>query len=313
VVIDSGCVESAPPVSVLIATRNRVHALSRCLESVLIQDYSNFEILIHDDFSEQDISTLIGDRFPDARIRWLRSEKRLGVTGARNRLIQEAKGSILVTIDDDAVLSGSQSISRVVDHLQNMSQVGILAFKIITFKGDSSELWLPFSRRALCRQPDLFNQRKFVSYYVGTGHAIRREVFERSGLYQDDFVFYGEEVDLSYRAIESGFAILYVPDVIVHHFPEPSVLGNQDGQGELYFTVRNRLWLAYKYLPWRYFPTHITFWLVYYGLNALATRRFREFLSALRRGFSDMRTVKRCPLSKRAIHYVEENFGRLWY
>lgn len=300
-------------VSVLIGTRNRPHALSRCLESVLVQDYPDFEIVILDDGSEQNIAALVGERFPDPRIRWLRSERRLGVAGGRNRLIEDAQGSILVSIDDDAILGDSSSISHIVEHFRSMPQVGVLAFKIVTHLQNSTELWLPFSRRNLQKHPQFSDRPRLVSYYIGTGHAIRREVFNRCGLYQDDLVYYGEDLELSYRVIQSGIPILYAPDLVLDHFPEPSALKPQGEREEMRFAVCNRIWMAWKHLPQRYLWPHLAIWLTFYGVTALRRRQLRQFWQGACVGFVGLRRLQRQVLNKEAIAYLKVNFGRLWY
>ena len=82
----------SPPVSILVGTRNRVEPLARCIESVLSQTYRHSEILVLDDASDIDIRDALKQRFPDQRLKWLRSLTPSGVAGARNTLIQSATG-----------------------------------------------------------------------------------------------------------------------------------------------------------------------------------------------------------------------------
>ena len=300
-------------VSVLVCTRNRGDPLLRCLESVLAQDYPHLEILILDDASERSAAALVAERFPDARVRFLRSEQRLGVAGARNRLIEDAQGSILVTIDDDAILSHSSFISRIVEHFRSMPQVGVLAFKIVTHLQDSIELWPPFGRRTLVKDPGISDRSRQVSYFIGTGHAIRRSVFDHCGLYQDDLVYYAEDLDLSYRVIRSGIPIFYAADVVVDHFPEPSALKPHGEREEIHFAVRNRIWMAWKHLPQPYLWTHVLIWLTFYGVTALRQRGLRQFYQGARAGFAGLGALERQVLNTEAVAYLKANYGRLWY
>jgi GT2 family glycosyltransferase len=226
--------------------------------------------------------------------------------------MQKAQGEISVILDDDAIFEDEKCIARVVRHFAQNPNVGILAFKIIDHQNDRVDLLIPFSRRWRKKYPQLSEETRLVSYYLGC-HALRREVIERCGLYQDDFMFGGEEFDLSYRVVQAGIDILYCPDVVVHHFPEPSVIGGRSGAGELYYLLRNKFWLAYKYLPLPYIITYLFVRIGDHGVVALRNGQLKEFYQAVKDGISGFKHLRRSPLDKRAIAYLKANFGRLWH
>src|SRR3546814_1638824 len=82
--------------------------------------------------------------------------------------------------------------------------LGIQAFKSINF----------FTQRILDAEFPHSDKRKspnepFLTFrFIGVAHAIRREVFAKTGLYYDDFFYACEEFDLAYRAIREGYKIL---------------------------------------------------------------------------------------------------------
>lgn len=133
--------EKTPSVSVLICTRDRCEPVVRCIRSILEQDYPNFEILILDDFSEHgDVCNFIRSRVFDPRVKCFRSDKQLGVAGARNFLMRQATGKIFVVIDDDAVFAGKNCLFSIVDILNKNLDVGILALRIVDHRGGREEL-----------------------------------------------------------------------------------------------------------------------------------------------------------------------------
>ena len=310
-------VKDYPLVSVLIGTRNRVELLIRCLKSVLSQNYPKLEILVLDDCSEKhNVCGIISDKLKDGRLRCFRSNLKLGVAGGRNFLIKKAFGKIMITIDDDAVFNDNECISLAVDHLAHAPQTGALAFKIINHERGCEDLLIPFSRYSRKRRPELEKETRFVSYYLGGGHALCREAINRCGLYQDNLMFGGEELDLSYKLINEGFSIVYVPDIVVHHFPAPSVSQSVTGEpekGELYFSVRNIIWIAHKYLPFPFIVTYLLIRIGYSGATALKDRQLGEFFRGIGAALCMVRKLERCVLRKNAVKYVRANFGRLWY
>jgi len=86
-------------ISVIIPTFNRKHCISRALDSVLAQKYQNIlEIIVIDDGSQDDTKSFIKDNYPSVI---LRSQKREGVSAARNLGIKIAKGTWLAFLDSD--------------------------------------------------------------------------------------------------------------------------------------------------------------------------------------------------------------------
>jgi len=303
-------------VSVLIGSRNRLHVLSRCLESVLSQDYSDFEVLVLDDASDQiDLCQALKKHLSDSRLRCLRSNIQLGVAGGRNLLMREAKGSILCVIDDDAYFEGHDSIKRFVDIFCSNTRIGIVACKVVDHRGNKTDLVVPFPRSWRRRKPEITEVAQYVSYYLGTCHAIRREVLDRCGLYADDIMYGGEELDLSYRVVNAGYYIYYEPSIVVHHYPQSSAImaGERGVAKELYHSIQNRLYLAYRYLPRRYTPFYLMFWLGYYFGTALRNGHLKFFIKGLYDGIRRLRKYQRNPLSPEAERYIQEHYGRLWY
>jgi len=303
-------------VSVLIGSRNRSDVLFKCLENVLSQDYSDFEVLVLDDASDEvDLCRVLRQRFNNPRLRCLRSDIQLGVAGGRNRLMAEATGDILCVIDDDAYFEDSNAISRFVKIFCSDESIGIVACKVIDHPGENDDFLVPFPRRWRQRKPDIVERAQYVSYYIGTCHAIRREIIERCGMYSAELIFGEEELDLSYRVIAAGCRIYYEPAIVVHHYPQASVLakGKQGDAKELYYHIQNRFYLAYRYLPLRYVPVYLGIWLGQYLVKALRNRTLGAFFAGIRDGILRLKKYQRTPLDEKAQRYLREHYGRLWY
>ena len=306
-----------PLVSVLIGTRNRPEPVIRCLESVLDNDHPLLEVLILDDCSEDiTVCDILTRHFSHPSITCFRGERQLGVAGGRNLLMQEATGDIFVFIDDDAAFATETAITQSIDLLGRHPDVGILSFKVINHEGGDVRLRTPFTRLTRRRDPHVHERQQRVSYYLGTAHAIRRELIERCGPYQENLLFGEEELDLSYRAIRAGYEILYVPSISAHHYPQASVIeGERTSQPltELELHIRNRIWLAYKHLPLPHLLTSLSVWLTFYGIQAVRETNLRAYVRGLLAGWSGLRGLSRLPLRGEALAYLRKNHGRLWY
>src|SRR5215218_2770225 len=93
-------------VSVVIPCYNQAHFLDEAIESVLSQSYTNFEVIVVDDGSEDETARVAsGYALEDPRVCLIRQQNR-GLAGARNRGLAEARGEYVVFLDSDDRLLG---------------------------------------------------------------------------------------------------------------------------------------------------------------------------------------------------------------
>jgi len=288
--------------------------LSQCLASVLAQQYPRFEIVVLDDASPRNLADTLATCLGKAPIRWTRSEQRLGVAGSRNRLVQDAAGEILVFLDDDATLENPLALRAIAAYFANIAKLGTLAFKIIVSVNGRGDLQVPFSRRWRRKTPSLTESTRQVSYFIGAGHAMRKEVFQRCGLYQQDLVYGDEELDHAYRQIEAGFSLAYAPEIVVRHCPASSAgQPDADGRNRIYYLVRNRIWNGYKHVPFPYVVSYLGTWILYFLALGLHEGCVGESLRGTYAGITAFTNLPRRPLNKEAVAYLKANYGRLWY
>jgi glycosyltransferase involved in cell wall biosynthesis len=89
-----------PEVSVIIPTYNRVNLLNRAINSVLTQTFSDFELIVVDDSSEDNTKTFV-ETLKDLRIRYICHDKNRGAAAARNTGIRMSKGEYIAFLDSD--------------------------------------------------------------------------------------------------------------------------------------------------------------------------------------------------------------------
>lgn len=92
--------------SVLLPTRNRLELLGYAVESVRRQDYDDWEIILSDNFSDQDIRGYV-QSLGDPRVRYYRTDRSIHVTDNWNNAMEKATGDYVVTLgDDDCLMKG---------------------------------------------------------------------------------------------------------------------------------------------------------------------------------------------------------------
>lgn len=113
--------------SVIIPVYNRAHLISETLETVLKQVYSNFEIIIVDDGSKDELGKLIGDKYsPDQRVRYFykQNEER---GAARNYGLTKATGDFAVFFDSDDFMKPTylEDLYKVISHNQDVRMLAL--------------------------------------------------------------------------------------------------------------------------------------------------------------------------------------------
>lgn len=247
-------------ISVIVITYSRKEGLKSCLNSILKQEYNDYELIIVDNNEDELISNYLRELISKIKdidkVRYYKVNKNLGVTGGRNFGIKKAKGDILVFIDDDAFLENKNALQKVHINFLKDSQIGALSFKIVNYYSKKIERKeFPHKNKKL--NPD----KQFeTSYFIGAGHAIKKEIFDKIGLYSEDFFYGMEELDLSFKIIDSGYKIYYYPEVIVWH--KQSLEGRLTEKEKWQKILENRIKVSIRNLPWKYIIINTLIWSV---------------------------------------------------
>ena len=132
---------SFPKVSVLMAVYNtQEDHLRKAIESILAQNYDDFEFLIVNDASTDVNVERIIKSYSDPRIVYWVNEKNLGISDTRNRLIDLAKGEYLAVVDHDDV-SYPDRLAEAVACLDQDPKLGVVSSLMREIDGVAGRIW----------------------------------------------------------------------------------------------------------------------------------------------------------------------------
>lgn len=251
--------KAAPLVSVVVVSWNRRENLRRCLQSVEKSTYPNMEIIVVDNHSSDGAPEMVRSEFRDVQL--MVTQRNLGCGPARNIGFQAARGKYIIQLDDDATIC-ENGVARMVQVFESDQGVGAVAVKVVN----------PDSGRVVTA--DFAENTK---NFWGAGAAFRTSVLEKTGLYPQEMFFTAEEMDLSIRIRDLGYAIRYVPDVVVRHFRQDTSK-SRISSWRLQNSVCSWLWFFAKYFPW---PLVFVFWARVLASHFLLAARHRRPLTLI--------------------------------
>lgn len=244
---------SNPFVSVIVVNYNGKKFLSDCFNSLFLQVYRPFEVIMVDNNSNDGSVEYVQQNFPEIKV--FSQSGNLGFAGGTNAGIRGAHGDFILTLNNDTIVS-TDFITELVKPMISDPSVGMCASRMIFPDGriNSAAICISRSGAAWDRgmgEPDQ-GQYDDVEEVFGpcAGAALyRHSMLDAIGLFDEDFFMYMEDVDLAFRARLSGWKCIYVPAARVIHFHGGSTAPGSDAS--VYFGNRNLLWYTVKNFPKR--------------------------------------------------------------
>ena len=210
-------------VSFVIPSHNEGENLRKTVQSLQQATESLYEVIVVDNGSTDESSDFIGREPRDSRLRLIRTQERLGVSGARNLGAAQATGEALVFLDAH-VLFPAGWMSPILQVLKR-ENTAIVAPGVSAWGNPGSK---GFGMRWRNARLDVewLSQRSSQPYPVpmvpGLCMAFRRDFFQEIGQFDPGMVNYGsEDLEICLRSWLCGYEVLIVPLVEVSHLFRP--------------------------------------------------------------------------------------------
>ena len=224
--------------SIVIVNYNVKHFLDQCLASVKRAIAGiDAEVWVVDNNSVDGSVRMVKDKFPEVRL--IANKDNVGFSRANNQAIRESKAEYVLLLNPDTLVE-DDTFTKIIAFMDAHPEAGGLGVKMIDGKGN----FLPESKRGLPTPNVAFykifglstffpRSKTFGKYHLGyldkdKIHEVeilsgafmfmRREALEKTGLLDEEFFMYGEDIDLSYRIIKAGYKNFYFPETRIIHY-----------------------------------------------------------------------------------------------
>ncbi|MCP4309637.1 MAG: glycosyltransferase [Bacteroidetes bacterium] len=224
--------------SIIIVNYNVKYFLEQCLHSVQqAMEGIDGEVFVVDNNSVDGSVGEIRTKFPGVKL--IANRDNVGFSKANNQAIRESTGKYALLLNPDTVVE-ENTFRRCIAFMDEHPDAGAMGVKMIDGKGE----FLPESKRSLPTPMVSFykmfglsslfpSSKRFGKYHLGyldkeETHQVdvlagafmfmRMEVLDLTGLLDETFFMYGEDIDLSYRITQAGYKNYYYPGTTIIHY-----------------------------------------------------------------------------------------------
>ena len=242
-----------PAASVIIVNWNGKRYLDKCLASVHNQTYPDFEVIVVDNGSVDSSVEFIESSFPQVQI--IKNRMNFGFAKGNNIGIKAARGKYIATLNNDTVAE-KDWLKNLICAAEKREDCAMFACKILSYDNrnliESAGMLIYPDGIARCRgylkeDKKHYEIEEDVLLPSACAALYRKEAIVTSGLFDEDYFAYCEDVDLGLRIRLMGLGCLYVPGARVYH--RYSGTSRNNLLLKIYLAEKNRLWTAMKTFP----------------------------------------------------------------
>lgn len=225
-------------VSIVIVNYNVKDLVDNCIASIYKSNTAghSIEIFMVDNNSIDGSPAFISKKYPDVKV--ITNDENIGFSKANNIALKQAAGKYVLILNPDTVLEEG-TFAKMIAFCENNEKVGAVTSKLILGNGQldyACKRSFPTPSVAIPRMLGLSrmfpgsklfgkynltyldeNKTHIVDAICGAFMFIPKKVLDESGLFDEDYFMYGEDLDLCYQIHKKGYNNYYYPEVTTIH------------------------------------------------------------------------------------------------
>lgn len=226
--------------SIVIPSHNTKDLLKDCLASMYRteSDLSSVEVIVVDNASTDGSIEMVSRDFPEINL--IRNRLNQGFAKAANQGWRRSKGNLIVFLNSDTFVKGKNTFEAVKKYFRINKRVGAMSGRLVLRNGEVdldthrgfptpwSSFTFFFGLEKLFPKSKIFARYHLGWYDLNTIHEIdsgcgaflvvRRKILLDLNGWDENYFFYGEDIDLCYRIKRAGWKIVYFPKIEALHY-----------------------------------------------------------------------------------------------
>ena len=260
-------------VTIVIPNYNGEKYLKNCIQSVRDHTRIPYQLIVVDNGSSDRSIEEIEEAFPEVRV--IRLDKNYGFCKAVNEGIRDSSTPYVLLLNNDTVIRKG-FVENLLQAVERDEKIFSVEAKMLQYADpsriDSAGTYynaLGWAYSAGKDKPSSRYTRKKYTFSTCAGAAIyRRELLEKTGLFDERHFAYLEDVDIGYRARILGYRNLYEPKAEVIHVGSASS-GSRYNEFKVRYSARNNIYLIYKNMPLLQWLINLPFLSAGFGIKTL--------------------------------------------
>jgi hypothetical protein len=263
--------EYRPTVSAVIPNFQRKKDLREALEAIKAQSYPIMEIIIVDNNSTDGTREMVETEFPEVEL--IQSPHNI-IIQALNIGAKTARGDIILHQDNDGVLE-PDAVEKMIRVFASDPRIAVVYCKNVYY--DSGEVFnaLRWFTEEENNSDGVFDTPSFH----GNGAMMRRDVLEEVDYIEPEILLYQFERNISAKAIDRGYRIVYHPAAVIRHKISKEV---RDPGFKIYLTFTGGCYFLARFYPAGKAFRNAFYYLVFGILYSIKRHTFKELFRAIR-------------------------------
>ena len=213
-----------PPIAILILNWNNFPDTSKCLDSLNILSYDNYQVCLIDNGSEDGSLGLLKAQYPD--ITYIELAKNKGFSGGNNAGIKyslDQKYPYILLLNNDTEIIRGDFLQLIVNEIQHTDDICAVGPNVIQLNGNPDHTILPYPsllstiRNTLGLYRPNFVSKQTVDSVSGCCVLVNTKTIRQVGFLDENFFMYAEETEWFYRMRKAGWKVIYLPVKSVVH------------------------------------------------------------------------------------------------
>ena len=211
---ESKNIEEDSKITIMINTYNRVSELKECINSILMQTYTNYEIIIMDDNSTDETEEYCKHLLKDDRIKYFRNTENKGQAWSKKEYFSKGKGKYIIFCDDDDYYIDREFFAKAIKIIESKTSINcVCANSLIKYEDKNKYVFEKLNFKNMISAYEYLEnfQLKYIKPNSTFPVLFRRKTLLKNGILEMDMI---NDSSIYLRSLMSNGRVYLLEDIV---------------------------------------------------------------------------------------------------